>query len=309
MPQDSKELRSSLAHLFPTLLIDEVAQPSGQRVVYFCRLAEPIFAPNQRIVLDGSARVVMKVCAGADPTTIAYMQMESEVLNDLKSSYFPRLLWSDVFNDDPVTDQKLPERLYISVEEYIESVPLSKCADQFRSEPRVIQLLIALVDGASLLWTHNRKLVHRDLKPQNILIRPSGDPVIIDLGILRESGAKGLTATNFWGPMTIHYASPEQAKYDKLAISFKSDIFSLSTIAYELLSSRNPYVTSSPDAAHEILENILRLEPPALSSLGVASEAFSRVIQRMSAKQPYMRYRTSAVLRDDLSQILNGLER
>ena len=226
------------------------------------------------------------------------MQMEIEVLNSLNSQYFPQLYWNDVFTEDPTTDEKLAERLFISIETYIDSTPLSQCRARFNTEPEVIKLLIDLIDGGSLLWLHDRRLVHRDLKPDNILIRPSGAAVIIDLGILRETGAEGVT--QFMGPMTIHYASPEQAQYDKKAISFKTDLFSLATIAYELITGSNPYVTNSANNGHEILSNIISLIPPGLDELGLTSSEFANIIRRMMEKQPYKRYRAISTLRDDL---------
>lgn len=293
-----------MAHLFPDLTIDGVAKESGQRVVYYCHFTGVGLATDDEAPWAAWGAVVMKVCAGIDAATIAYMQMEIEVLNSLDSPFFPRLHWSDVFTDDPATDEKLPERLFISIEDYIESTPLSSCSDKFNTEPEVIKLLLGLIDGASLLWLHEKRLVHRDLKPDNILIRPSGAPVIIDLGILRETGAKGVTMTSFWGPMTVHYASPEQANYDKKAISFKTDLFSLSTICYELLSGKNPYVAADNSTAHEILHNIITLNPPGLNEIGVASTDFSRIIQRMMEKHPYKRYRAVDVLRADLTAVL-----
>lgn len=300
MPSDNSELRKILQNIFPDLIIDGVAKESGQRVVYYCHFSAAGLATEDELPWSDWGTVVMKICAGVNAATIAYMQMEIEVLNGLSSAFFPRLHWSDVFTEDPETEEKLPERLFVSIEEYVNSRPLSQCQNDFRCERAVIGLLLDLLDGASLLWEHERRLVHRDLKPDNILIRPSGKPVIIDLGILRETGAKGVTLTHFWGPMTPHYASPEQANYDKSAISFKTDLFALATISYELLTGKNPYVDDGPTTTHAILHNILTLTPPNLRSVGVASPSFSNIIARMMEKEPFKRYRTISLLRSEL---------
>ena len=304
MPADSLELRATIGHIFPDLQIDGVAKESGQRVVYYCKFGDRGLATEEELSWSAWGPVVMKICSGIDAATIAYMQMEIDVLNSLNSPFFPQLYWSDAFSEDPETDEKLPERLFVSIEEYIQSKPLSQCGQQFNTEAAVIHLLLGLIDGARLLWEHDRRLVHRDLKPDNILIRPSGDPVIIDLGILRETGAKGVTLTHFWGPMTPHYASPEQANYDKQAISYKTDFFSLATIAYELLAGTNPYVGTAVITPHEVLHNILTHTPPSLHELGLASNRFSAVICRMMAKEPFRRHRTISSLRNDLTQSL-----
>ncbi len=304
MPKDSSKLRQIICNLFPDLLIDGVAKESGQRVVYYCHFDGMGLAMDSEMPWSSWGSVVMKICTGIDTTTIAYMQMEIETLNSLDSPFYPRLYWNDVFTEDPTTDEKLPERLFISIESYIESIPLSQCSGQFNTEATVARLLLGLIDAASLLWLHKRRLVHRDLKPDNILIRPSGEPVIIDLGILRETGSKGVTLTNFWGPMTILYASPEQVNYDKRAISFKTDIFSLATIVYELLTGNNPYVTDPSNNVHEICQNIATIEPIALDQIGVASIEFAQIIKKMMEKQPYKRYRDIDVLRNDLLAVL-----
>lgn len=306
LPADNTELREILNHIFPDLVIDGVAKESGQRVVYYCHFSGAGLATEEEPPWSGWGPVVMKICSGVDAATIAYMQMEIDVLNGLSSAFFPHLHWSDVFTEDPETEEKLPERLFVSIEEHIDSKPLSQCQQQFRTESAVIGLLLDLLEGASLLWEHERRLVHRDLKPDNILIRPSGKPVIIDLGILRETGAKGVTLTHFWGPMTPNYASPEQAKYDKSAISFKTDLFALATISYELLTGKNPYVNGGQGYPHEVLHNILTLTPPTLESVGAASPSFSKVIARMMEKEPFKRYRTISLLRAELLQALEG---
>lgn len=304
MPSDNPELRKILDHIFPDLVIDGVAKESGQRVVFYCHFSDAGLATEDEPPWSDWGTVVMKICSGVDAATIAYMQMEIDVLNGLSSAFFPHLYWSDVFTEDPETDEKFSERLFVSIEEYIDSKPLSQCQQQFSSEPAVIGLLLDLLDGASLLWEHERRLVHRDLKPDNILIRPSGKPVIIDLGILRETGAKGVTLTHFWGPMTPNYASPEQANYDKSAISFKTDLFALATISYELLTGKNPYVDDGSTTAHAVLHNILTLTPPTLKSVGAASISFSNVIARMMEKEPFKRYRTISLLRSELRKAL-----
>lgn len=304
MPSDNPELRQILDHIFADLVIDGVAKESGQRVVYYCHFLHAGLATANEPPWSDWGPVVMKICSGVDAATIAYMQMEIDVLNGLNSVFFPHLHWSDVFTEDPETEEKLPERLFVSIEELIDSRPLSQCQDLFRRESAVIGLLLDLIDGASMLWEHERRLVHRDLKPDNILIRPSGKPVIIDLGILRETGTKGVTLTHLWGPMTPNYASPEQANYDKSAISFKTDLFALATICYELLTGKNPYVEDGSTTPHAVLHNILTLTPPTLHDRGVASVSFSNIIARMMEKAPFKRYRMISLLRSELRNAL-----
>jgi eukaryotic-like serine/threonine-protein kinase len=238
MITDSSALRELLAALMPGINIGNSPSPSGQRVVYFCHFAPP----TKPVGMEKWGAVVVKVSEGISAAQIAYLEKEIEILNSLKSRHYPTLLWNETFTEDPRTNEKLPNRLFVTVEERIESRPLRAVMNDYREARAMLTLLRDLVNALEPLWTHKAKLVHRDLKPENILIRKTGEVAIIDLGIIREEGAKGVTLSFIpHGPCTPHYASPEQAKNDKKNITFKSDFFSLGVIAYELIAGKLPF--------------------------------------------------------------------
>jgi serine/threonine-protein kinase len=144
-------------------------------------------------------------------------------------------------------------------------------------------------------------LVHRDLKPENILIRPNGDVVVIDLGIVREAGTAGITATEaIHGPLSWPYCSPEQARNDKRAISFKSDFFSLGVIAYQLIAGFNPFNVSGQEHPARQREAILNLTPKPLVEVSGCHEPTSTLVMKMLEKQPYQRPRTPEILIEEL---------
>jgi len=300
MLQDSAELRALLNSLFPSLDVTAVAKPSGQRVVYFCHFGPD---PKDDIRRDWHAwgRVVLKVSGGLDPTSIAYMQKEIEILRGLNNKHYPKLLYNNIFTENPETEQKLPARLFVTIEERIDAIPLTECKRNFKSEKQVAALLLKLVDALEPLWMHRQKLVHRDLKPDNILIKPNGDVVIIDLGILRETGAIGVTNAQVpFGPLSPPYASPEQAMNKKDEISYKSDFFALGTISYELASGTNPFSPTPETGFLEVLDNVRKLNPAALQTVCGVSMEYANLIARMMEKEPFKRHRTVDALRRDV---------
>jgi serine/threonine protein kinase len=298
---DSVENRAILSHLFPGIVIDSNALASGQRLVYFCHFEERSATPAVQKQWSAWGNVVLKVSEDVHPSVIARLEKEREILNELNSRYYPRLLYHDVFRDDPVSDTKFKHRLFVTIEERICGVPLHACRDRFAGEASVLLLLKHLVEGLTLLWAHPQKIIHRDLKPANIIVRDDNCPVVIDLGIVREEGSAGLTGTHWnMGPCTPAYASSEQLKNQKRLITFKADFFSLGVIVYELLSGKNPFVESEHEPVEFVVNRALTEHPKSLFDLGLASRPFSDLIARMMAKEPYMRPRTVEILAREL---------
>jgi serine/threonine-protein kinase len=301
---DSSEIRDRLVHLFPGIVIDSNALASGQRLVYFCHFSDLKDVPEAQRAWVKWGPVVLKVSEDVHPSIIARLEKEREILNSLDSPYYPRLLYCDVFSEDPVTEERFRHRLFVTVEERIDGVPLDNCRERFSSEQSALNLLKQLVDGLSLLWLHAQKIIHRDLKPANILIKIDGSPVIIDLGIIREQGAVGVTGTHWnMGPCTPAYASSEQLKNEKRLITFKTDFFSIGVIIYELLTGRNPFAIDPHDSVELIVHRALTEYPKTLFELGRASKPFSILVERLMSKEPYMRPRTVQILVNELKQL------
>ena len=297
--EDCEEFRDLICRLLPGLGICEVAKPSGQRIVYFGEFVSPATEEHQ---LWGD--VVVKVSSGISPAVISYLQREIRTLNELDSDYYPKLHFDDVYTEDPDTEDKLEERLFVTVEERIQSVPLAECSSSYSTEQQVRVLLTELVCALRLLWEQKPPLVHRDIKPENILIKDDGSVVIIDLGIVREEGAAGVTKTEaLWGPCTPHFSSPEQARNDKRNITFKSDIFELGILAYELISGSNPFRPSSDMSIVDVLGNVINHDPSPLKDISDVSDEFAALISRMMQKEPYRRPRTPDSLLESLDRL------
>ena len=306
MMNDHKYYRDLLKAHYPGLEIEGTPVPSGQRLVYFAR-----FDDFKREEAEGTklypwsswGAVVLKVSNADDTNWSSRASQEIAILNSFNSDYFTSFHHNEILSFDPETENIIHPKLLITIEERIDGEPLVNLLEDYSSEASVRWLIIELIKGLRLLWEHEHQYVHRDLKPENILVRKNGGIVIIDLGIVREAGQDGLTVTaSEFGPCTPAYASPEQAKNDKLNINYKSDIFSLGVLCYFLLTKKNPFVTNKDITAGEVLKNVCELVPPALGELGFnVTDELSRIVEKMMAKQPYQRYRKVNLLLSDLN--------
>ena len=151
-------------------------------------------------------------------------------------------------------------------------------------------LFPSMVDA--LGYAHQNDVIHRDLKPQNILLHVAGDsiqPKITDFGIAKTVGELGLTRTGeVMG--TLEYASPEQLK-DSKSVDIRSDIYSLGVLLYRMATGRLPF-TGSPA---RLIKQVLHKEPPAPIE---APSSLHPLIMRCLEINPSDRYSSCHELRD-----------
>lgn len=294
------QLAEILSRLFSGLkIVHHVKTQSGQRVVYFGRFEGDVLP--ERLAWG---EIAIKVAKNLHPKELSRLQRESQVLRSIDSHFFPRLLHDEAFARLPGEEEDLPSPLYVTFEEKVDSAPLTQCKERFQGEKEAIALAVQLVEGLALLWSRKEKLIHRDLKPDNILIRPGGSPVIIDLGLLREEGSVGVTsAADPYGPCTPAYASPEQVKNDKQAISFRTDFHALGIILYELISGRNPFFCNGEKFREDVFNNVMTVSPESLSEQKLCSARCSALVDKLLKKEPYQRFRTVEALAAELQAI------
>jgi serine/threonine protein kinase len=147
---------------------------------------------------------------------------------------------------------------------------------------QAIELLRPL--ASALDTAHAAGLIHRDVKPQNILITAHGHPYLADFGVAKGSNTEDLTATgSFVG--SVHYASPEQIK--GLTLTPASDIYALTAVLYQCLTGQVPFPRET-DAG--VMHAHLNDPPPTLPASSGADSDFHTVLARGMAKDPGSRY-------------------
>jgi eukaryotic-like serine/threonine-protein kinase len=273
-PFDHRDVLS--AYQNPRLL-----KMGGQKVVY--RANHPSFG-----------EVALKIGQYSSPQSLERIRREVTLLKDIDSEYYPKNYDFEV----------LPADRFVIIEEYIQSEPLTNCFADFREPEEVLGLIKHLVTGLKIIW--DRRVVHRDMKPDNILIIPNSPPKIIDLGIARLLDFESLTRTlAMKGPCTPFYAAPEQLQNRKTEINFRADQFSLGIIMLQLLlGGEHPFDPVVVGSGSSTVENILR-DNWARARLNNPDFADLRgLVTRLLGHEPYQRYRKDDILMSELDKAL-----
>ncbi len=162
---------------------------------------------------------------------------------------------------------------------------------------------VALQIAQALKAAHERGVIHRDIKPHNILITDSGDVKVTDFGIARAASSSTMTKTgSILG--TAHYISPEQAMGEPVGPA--SDLYSLGVVLYEMLTGELPYDADTPlGIAMKHVNG--RLRPPKELDPSI-SDGINAITCRLLAKEPLDRYASDDELIEDLERVAAGFE-
>ncbi|MEV0455617.1 serine/threonine-protein kinase [Catellatospora methionotrophica] len=191
------------------------------------------------------------------------------------------------------------QHLAYLIMELIEGDPLSRTLNKVgRLTPARTMMLIAQAADA-LQAAHDKGIVHRDVKPGNLLVRPNGTLVLTDFGIARSAAASQLTATGaVMG--TASYLAPEQAS--GVGASAASDVYSLGVVAYQCLTGHRPYEGDTP---LEIAMKHVNGTPKAMPN--DIPPVVRQIVERAMAKEPGNRWPTAASFANAARQAAGAL--
>lgn len=188
------------------------------------------------------------------------------------------------------------------VMEYVEGRNLKEIIKEYAPLSPEQAINLANQIGEAIRHAHQHHIIHRDIKPHNILVTADGRAKVTDFGIARAASSATVTHTgDIVG--SVHYLSPEQAK--GLPSNERSDLYSLGIILYELLTGKVPYDGETPIA---IALKHLQEEPTLPSRLNPrVGKDLENVIMRAVAKSPEHRYPSAREFLEDLAKVRQGL--
>src|SRR5262249_52094723 len=178
--------------------------------------------------------------------------------------------------------------------------------DLLRDDRRLLpERALEITDGVlrALDYSHRNGIVHRDIKPGNVMLTRSGEVKVMDFGIARAVADSQMTMTQTAQVIgTAQYLSPEQARGER--VDARSDLYSTGCLLYELLTGRPPFTGDSPVAIayQHVKEDPL---PPSRLAREVPAWADAIVLKAMQ-KAPGARYQSAGEMRNDIQRALSG---
>ncbi len=304
----------------PTLLLPRDQLPRGQQLGHYCiesllgrgGMGEVYLAEDIRL----ERRAALKLLPAAfthDAERVRRFEREAKAISTLNH---PNILTSYEFGE--VAGQ------HFIASEYVAGPTLRERLTAARL-PVMETLDLALQMARALGAAYDAGIIHRDFKPENVMVRSDGIVKVLDFGLAKLAEtrkAKGGTRNEKAEASSLHrssfrdhhstasgivmgtpsYMSPEQARGQR--VDARSDLFSFGVVLYEMLTGRQPFEGATPS---DVIAAILRAEPPPLGA-DVPSD-FARILERLLRKDPAQRYQSSAEVLTDLKAMQSPHDR
>ena len=239
-------------------------------------------------------RVAAKVLYPQFSEDISYIQRfnrEAKLAISLNEPHIVRVL-----------DYGATRDIHYLIMEYIEGRDLLEILEERGPLPYEEVLNIVSQVARALEHASQKGIVHRDIKPQNLMVTADGTVKVCDFGIARAVALPSLTQSGFVG--SPYYISPEQAMGEHVDV--RSDIYSLGIVMYQMLSGKLPFDAKSP---WSIISQHIASKPPSLRLSNTdLPEAVEHLVNKAMAKRPEDRFQTPAELIQAVEDVLSGKE-
>lgn len=200
-----------------------------------------------------------------------------------------------------IYDRGEAEGTYYIAMEYLEGRRLKDIILRYAPLDPELILSISIQIAEALRFAHRRNVIHRDIKPQNVIVDAEGRVKVTDFGIARAGNATSMTeAGSILG--TAHYLSPEQAQ--GRSVEAASDLYSLGVVMYEMATGKLPFDGDNPVTI--AMRHVHEQPVPPRNLVPDIPENLEAVILRALAKEPTERYLTAQAMLDDLRRVQNG---
>ncbi|MCQ4164121.1 serine/threonine-protein kinase [Tahibacter harae] len=241
--------------------------------------------------------VALKVMHALGRSALARFRREVELLAQLEHPGIARLYAAS----DAAAESTGPPWLAL---EYVRGRDLISDAHErgLDLDARLVRLIAIC---RAVQYAHGRGVIHRDLKPGNILVDADGQPKVLDFGIARLADGLARDMTQLGQVLgTVPYMSPEQLSGNSAAVDARSDVYALGCIAYELLSGRLPHPQLSASTLFEAIDIVRHQSPPPLGKVAAAARGdLETVVMKALAAEPERRYASAAEFAADLQRV------
>ncbi len=257
----------------------------------------------EELIGEGGMANVYRAKDLTNDTTVAVKLLKDEYKNseELVRRFINESRAISVLNHPNIVkvyDVSVTDKVYYMAMEYISGITMKEYIEQ-RGEPLTYKEVVHFIGQTlrAMQHAHDKGIVHRDIKPQNIMILEDGTIRVMDFGIARLARSEIHTAEE-QAVGSVHYISPEQAQ--GADTDHRADIYSLGIVMYEMLSGQLPF--EDENAVSVAIKQISDKAVPLKEINPSAPQGLADIVARAMAKDPRMRYQSSLEMLRDIEE-------